>query len=235
MAFSSHGELVSWLGEQFTAAMAAPAQSLLATGPPSERDIKQLVGALRSPTAAERETAIRRLLPYPVESAQAVVTAFAEERLLLRLSVLELLEHWQAPTAQIDPWQPDTLTPERMMALANWAERRAASAASAPAPASELTPAERLAAADEMARLAAIGEAEADASIERLARFRTALLPQVYEAIKTAPTDQVRQRLSQLRLRLVTTDSLALRWPGGVKRLASAEVATRRGRGRIGR
>jgi HEAT repeat protein len=49
----------------------------------------------------------------------------------------------------------------------------------------------------------------------------------VYEALKTANTDQSRERLSHLRYRLVASDGLVLRWPGGVKRLASSDVATR--------
>jgi HEAT repeat protein len=226
-----HQELAAWLGEQFTAATTGPVESLLATGPPSARDLKQLIAALRSPAAAERETAIRRLLPYPGEAAKAVAADFAEARLSARLSALELLAHWQAPIAEIDPWQPDTVTPARLTALTDWAEARSAAPpaeSAAQAAALTLTAAEKSAAAEEIARLTRLGEGEADASIERLARFRAALLPLVYEALKVSPTDEARQRLTQLRLRLVTTDSLALRWPGGIQRLSSADVPTRR-------
>ena len=220
-------QLLAWLQEQFTAATTAPAEALLKTGPPTDRDLKQLVKALNSQSSTERETAIRRLLPYPAESAQPLVEAFADDRLGVRLAAVELFDAWKAPIVEIDPWRPETVTAERLAALSTWADGQSKLEAPEKLATRELTPEERAAADAEIAKLAVLTESDADATIERLARFRAALLPSVYEALKTAPSDQTRERLSQLRYRLATTDSLVLRWPGGINRLASADLATR--------
>src|SRR5262249_55486812 len=62
---------------------------------------------------------------------------------------------------------------------------------------------------------------------ERLARFGKLLLPEVYARLKDTVSDDVRERLTALRYRLVESDTLARAWPGGVERLAAPEPETR--------
>ena len=52
-------------------------------------------------------------------------------------------------------------------------------------------------------------------------------MPKVTARLRQAATDQDRQRLGTLRYRLVASDQLTLRWPGGLARLASIDPRTR--------
>src|SRR5206468_8143466 len=78
-----------------------------------------------------------------------------------------------------------------------------------------------------MRQMLAAPAAEATAIRERLARHGRLLLPLVYEQLRTAESDEARQRLTALRYRLVATDELALSWPGGIERLAAPDARTR--------
>ena len=69
--------------------------------------------------------------------------------------------------------------------------------------------------------------AEADAIRERLARLGDALQPEVYGRLRQTTDDRQRELLLALRYRLAAGDALALRWPGGVVRLASADLRRR--------
>src|SRR5205807_5948112 len=87
-----------------------------------------------------------------------------------------------------------------------------------------LTAAERDTVRQDLARLVVASDAEAAAIRERLAHHGPALLPEVYAAQKDAATDTAPERLTALRYRLAAGDALALRWPGGVDRLASTKA-----------
>ena len=62
---------------------------------------------------------------------------------------------------------------------------------------------------------------------ERLVRLGPGLAPLVAAQLKESTTDVARQRLLTLRYRLVTSDALALAWPGGLGRLAAMDVNVR--------
>ncbi len=63
---------------------------------------------------------------------------------------------------------------------------------------------------------------------EQLARFGRGLMPLVYARLKDVDSDAGRERLIALRYRLAASDRLPLRWPGGLERLASMNLDTRR-------
>ena len=235
-------ELSAWLNEHFKQASAQAADAV-GDAPADPAAADALVAKLSDPDAVVREAVTRRLLPRPDLAAAKVVDAFAGGKLAVRLAALELLQEWKAPIEKMDPWDPPTITAERIASLKAWAADAAKVAAAtapvaspetrpstgpAPAAASSLGP-DRLADArrDVAALLAATAEPEVLAARERLARFGPALLPEVYAALKTANTDRDRERLTALRYRLVASDALALSWPGGLERLASAEGAVR--------
>jgi HEAT repeat protein/thioredoxin-like negative regulator of GroEL len=225
--FLEHEQLLSWLKEQFGKATQTPSDAILETGPPSKKDLVLLLAAFESQNTVERETAIRRLIPYPAESAKAVTAAFAKDRLAVRLAALELFSEWKAPVENLDPWRPETITNEGLAALSAWADQQATAASTDNPQARELTPEEFASAETEIARLPALTESDAHAAIERLAKFRTALLPLVYKSLKSASSDRATQYLNQLRYRVSASDALVLQWPGGIERLASADSATR--------
>src|SRR6185437_15708212 len=170
------------------------------------------------------EAAVRRLMPYPDEAAPKVVPAFASGDLRLRLAARELLLAWKAPVDALDPWRPETFTPAALDALKQWAGRKHAPPAAAGLSSGDLD----IAWHDLTAMLQTTDPTEVNSARERLARFGPALLPEIYRALKSAATDQDRERLTALRYRVVATEALALQWPGGFDRLASTDAQERR-------
>lgn len=218
--------LAAWLEEAAKAAARPSLETMTLEGAPDAERVKTLLASFGDPDPAVREAAMRRLLAYPAEVAPAVADTFAAGSLATRLTALDLLEHWRAPVQGLDPWQPATLTAPRLEKLREWAKAPAASTTSAPV----LPPEQRAAARDQIRRLAAsTSEADALAIRERLVRYGRPLLPEVYAALREVTTDQARERLVLLRYRLAASDRLALQWPGGLERLASAQVKVRHG------
>ncbi len=218
------GELVAWLKEHYDAATAAADDALLDAGPPSATAVVRLVKQFQQRNPALREAAIRRLLAYPNVARPAVLKAFREGSLAARLAAMEVLEQWKAPLAELDPWRPETFSEERLARLEQWAEQEIAGDQSPP---KELSDEQLAAARRQIERMLVADEREADAIRQRLARVGAALLPEVYARLKAAASDQDRRRLVILRYRLVASDALVLRWPGGLERLADADPRQR--------
>ncbi len=218
-------DLVTWLKDNYEAATAAADETLLAAGPPSAMAVVRLVKQFRQRSPALREAAVRRLTPYPDVARPLVLKTFCEGSLTARLAALEVLEQWKAPLSGVDPWRPETFTPERLARLEKWGESDALKISAAP---KELT-AEQLAdARRQIDRMLAADETEADAIRHRLAGLGAGLLPEVYARLKNAAADQERRRLLILRYRLSASDSLVLRWPGGLERLGDTDPRQRR-------
>ncbi|MEN6459160.1 MAG: HEAT repeat domain-containing protein [Thermoguttaceae bacterium] len=210
-------QLVAWLKKHYDAALAPADDVLLGAGEPTIGDVLKLVKQFDDRSAAIREAAIRRLLPYPGAAKTAVVKTFRERGLSSRLAAFDVLEAWHAPLAGFDPWRPETFTPERMATLEKWAEQDVKAAKPTR---DKLTAKELTAARAQVERYLQADEVEADAAGYRLARYGAALMPEVYARLKTAATDRDRHRLRVLRYRLVADGALALGWPGGIERLA---------------
>jgi len=220
-------ELVTWLQQQHELVLILPTEGLTGDEPPDAELLAKLLTALRHSDATLREAAIRRLLPHPGVAASAVLDAFAEGSLATRLAIIELLREWQAPATGLDPWQPETITPERLAELKAWAAALRDRAAPDSQPVGPFIVDTSAAQAEIDALLAADTQVAADAVRERLARFARDLLPDVYERLKAAATDRDRERLTALRYRLVATGELVLSWPGGLDRLAATDAAER--------
>lgn len=216
--------LAAWLAKHYDAAADRPDASLLESGPPDAEALMRLLKQLDQREAALREAAIRRLAAHPDRAKAPVVKAFAEGNLATRLAAVEVLRQWQAPLADLDPWQPDTFTQERLSALKAWGEK---AETAQPAEAAKLTPQQRAEAGEQIDRMLKAADSQAEAIRERLARLGQALLPEVYERLAKAATDRDRERLLALRYRLAAGDSLVLRWPGGLVRLAATDTRQR--------
>jgi HEAT repeat protein len=218
-------ELLAWLSKNQSKAAVAIPPALTDNRPPDAKAVQQLVAQLTQREPVIREAAIRRLMDHPGLAAVPVARLFAEGGLAARLAAIELLSGWKAPVHDLDPWRPETLTPERLASLQTWAKKIDKSATSAPA---ELIGEPLAEARRELTRLLqADGDTEAEVVRERLARLGPALLPVVYEQLKQASTDRDRERLTALRYRLAAPASLSLDWPGGLNRLASMDAQTR--------
>ena len=79
----------------------------------------------------------------------------------------------------------------------------------------------------EIDRMLKANESDAEAIRNRLADCGAALLPEVTARLKETADDGQRQRLWALRYRLAAADSLTLRWPGGLQRLADSDARHR--------
>lgn len=216
-------ELVAWLDAHTPPAEGAPPAELEASGAPDAVAVDRLVQDLTDRDPLVHQAAVRRLMPYPNESATKVAAAFADGKLRQRLAARELLAAWKAPVETLDPWKPETITPPALDALKAWAATPHTAATAATLSAEDLG----IARHDIATMLQTSDPSEVDAARERLARFGAALLPEVYAGLKSAATDRDRERLTALRYRAVATDVLALHWPGGFDRLASQDARVR--------
>jgi len=219
-------DLVAWLNDHRGQATAVPAQQLMVVGAVTAADVDGLIKELTDPDAVSREAAVRRLRRAPGLAAPRLVTLFESGNLRQRLAVLELLRFWQAPIEYLDPWDPRTITKQRIAALQAWAATADHVSTTQPA----ILTLEQLAVArrDVSALLQASSEAELEAPRERLAQLGQALLPEVRNELSVAATDRDRERLTALRYRLCSSDALALNWPDGFERLASSDPQVRR-------
>jgi len=224
--FLPEAELLDWLQSHLQQQDAEPATGLVDNedGEPNEDNINKLIKALSQRDPLRREAAVRRLVSLRGAVADAVVAQLKSAKLAARLAALEILQEWRAPLDGLDPWLPETLTPERTVALTTWAANELGAGAAAEV---ALSPAELATLADELSRYVDASEAEAESMRERLARRGRRLLPEIESRLPLADGDAQRQRLAWLRLRLLASEHLAITWPQGLAQLASADSTTR--------
>ncbi len=222
--FISAEQISKWLAESFDAAVTPVDDVLTDSRAPDTDVVAKLVEQLGRQDPLKREAALRRLAAHPAESAVPIAAAFRQGKLATRLAVLEVLTAWHAPIDELDPWRPETLAPDRLAALEEWARTQGASAAQ---PTAELSDDQRAAAERDLARLGEADDVEADAIRERLSRYGAAVAPLVSARLPTVTTDRERERLQMLQYRLVASAALVLSWPGGLERLASVQAKTR--------
>jgi HEAT repeat protein len=218
-------ELVEWLKRNFENANGALSAELTTSGELTALQAVRLVRELGRRDSTVREAAIRRLLAKPEVAAAPVAAAFIDGSLATRLAALEILDTWKGPVGGIDPWRPETITQERLEAISAWASNP--SVVPSGTSVQELSESLTRSVAELIRQMLAAPPPEATAIRERLARHGRLLLPLVYEQLRTAETDEVRQRLTALRYRLAASDELALGWAGGIERLAAADSRTR--------
>lgn len=225
--FQTADQLISWLDSYD--------KDSDSDAPIDVKDIKELnpqtvvrlVRQLNHRDSNVREALIHRLSADRALAAVEVVKAFSQGNLATRLTALELLDIWKAPVKDADPWQPESITAEFLTELGVWAsEQMANSSPTNPEP-EPLTPEVLEEARVEIFKLFGADIREAEAIVARLARLGSALLPEVREQRRQAELDKNRTRLDWLRFRLTATDSLALKWPGGLMRLASVDARMR--------
>ena len=225
--FKDAAWLIAWLAEHYEAAIAGPDAVLLDAHAPDTMAVVRLVRQFGDRDPAVREAAIRRLAAHPEESRTTVVRAFAKGKLAARLTALEVLRAWKAPIDGIDPWQVETVSTDALARLESWAERFEPPDAADSDPAAPISQDDLADARIEIARLLRGTAAEAEAIAGRLAGFGQTLLPEVYRQLEQAETDADHERLLMLRYRLVAGDSLVLKWPGGLARLAATDPRIR--------
>jgi len=237
----SSKQVVQWLKDQRKAALDKPADVLLEDETPKLIDIIRLVRQFERQRPALRAAAVNRLRPYPAAAANQVLRVLKDGSLSARLAALELLEYWEAPIAGIDPWEPDTVSDDRLARVEQWIEQlndseppgdvdtADASADGQPEQGPSEPPDDSLAAARaEIDRMLRVDAAEAAAIRHRLAHWGDRLLPEIRRRMQGPLTDRWRQRLRAFRYRLAAPDALVLQWPTGIERLSATDTALRR-------
>ncbi|MBI1249390.1 hypothetical protein GC197_16315 [bacterium] len=223
--YLSSEELVKWLKDNHDTA-AATSDNLLASDHPLDmKGVVHLVGQLEDRDPLIREAAIRRLQGSPKLAAGPLVQAFGNGNLAKRLAILEIFRMWDAPLAGIDPWQPESIDAAALARLDTWSSKLSEADENT---VKELSDEELAEANAQIDRLLTLSPAEGSPIAARLARHAEKLLPEVYRRLEAAETDQDRERLLALRYRLVADETLTLRFPGGVVRLASHDIQIRR-------
>ncbi len=212
-------ELAKWLDT--TAAKASPPAVV-------GGDIAGLIARLGAADAESREAAARQLASRRAESASAVIDALAGEDTTARLAAADVLDGWHSPMQGIDPWQRKTVTVDRLKLLHAWASASASAVptTTAPSNADDRNASDMNGELD--ALLSAGTNAEARAVRERMVRFGESILPLVHQRLRETRSEQTHFRLTSLRYRVVATDALAGKWPGGFDRLAASDSAMRR-------
>ncbi len=222
-------DLIAWLRSRDEAVEPELSDEVAEVAELSQETLPNLVQLLGHRDANVRVAVARRLSGNPGLSGSAVAQAFIRGNLATRLSALEILNGWKAPTAEIDPWQPQTLTAARLSAVEEWAEALDPLASpSAPPSVEPLTPEQLVEARSDIVKLLQADSSEVEAIGARWSHYGNALLPEVREQRLAATTDVARERLDGLRYRLVASDALALKWPGGLARLAATDAQVRR-------
>lgn len=216
-------KLLEWLKKSFDQATTAPEETLFGSGPPTELELRKIVRQFSERDAALREAAVRRLTPFPVESAELVVEVLKKEKLGAQLTSIELLREWEAPIDQLDPWQPESMTPERFERIGDWLAKLSAKENTQRV----ISPEEWADIRAELKRMLSADPETVQSIRERLARYRQALLPEVVGLLTNTSDDAPRSRLLALRYRLVMTDETAVKSPGLVDRLAAVDARTR--------
>lgn len=217
-------KLLDWLSGGDKPDSSAHDDLLSGAAPPDVAQIEQLLELSAHRDPATREAALRRVLPHRGPAAEFVVEALFADGLATRLAAYELLREWSAPLSGIDPWRIETLATIPQQTLRRWAVDLAAEQDDA---AEKLTEEQLAAARHELEQLLTVPEADMAAVFERLVRYGPLLAEEVDAQLALPIDERASERLHALGYRLFASDALALAWPNGFQRLASADAALR--------
>lgn len=113
--------LLQWLKDNLDGA-APDAPSVLST-PMDQLDdegLTQLIAKMSARNITTRRIVLQRLSGNPERVAAAVVDRFENGALADRLSGLQLLQQWKAPTEGLDPWIPASIDDQAIARLRQW-------------------------------------------------------------------------------------------------------------------
>ena len=192
-------------------------------------EIRKLVSLLGERDVTLRSIVLERLSSKPGEAAGAVVDAFKNGSLGFRLAAMRLLKQWNAPVAEIDPWNPKSINDATLSPLEKW---RSEVAAESPKPTE--SPADDLARRAEIRRrieaLMAQPDALVEAEVSDLASDAKLVHEEGVELMKRMAQQGTRHpdRLRQLVYSLSAGPETRLAQRGPLQALAGADTKSRR-------
>lgn len=113
-------ELLQWLREQTLGPSASFIEKLAVEAEWDSETLNELRSWLVHPSPKVRRKTIDLIKPH-AHQARLLIPWLSEGRLIQRLTILELLKLWQAPVQDFNPWEPSTLSSERLDHLREWA------------------------------------------------------------------------------------------------------------------
>ncbi|MCY2983796.1 MAG: thioredoxin family protein [Planctomycetota bacterium] len=118
--FGGLKKLVAWLEENFEAVNPKTQRFLREDKPVDSEIVMEWIRMLRDKRPSSRKLVIERLSKNKDLSARPVIETLAAGNLSQKLGALEILEKWSAPIAGLDPWEPYTISKERLELLSRW-------------------------------------------------------------------------------------------------------------------
>ena len=118
--FGGLKKLKAWLDENFEAANPKTQRFLREDKPVDSNKVATLIQMLRERSPSTRKLVMARLSKSQESSAGPLIETLTSGNLSQKLSALEILEKWSAPIAGLDPWEPDTISTERLELLSQW-------------------------------------------------------------------------------------------------------------------
>jgi thiol-disulfide isomerase/thioredoxin len=118
--FGGLKKLQTWLEENFEDANPKSQRFLREDKPVNADIIVELIVMLRDKRPSSRKLVKERLFKNKELSAKPIMEVLETGNLSQKLGALEILEKWSAPIAGLDPWDPDTISGERLELLKQW-------------------------------------------------------------------------------------------------------------------
>ena len=118
--FGGLKKLQAWLAENFDSANPKTQRLLRDDKPIDSKVVVELIAMLRDRRPANRKLIADRLAKNKGLSARPLMDVLSEGNLSQKIAALEILEKWSAPISGMDPWEPDTISAERLTILGDW-------------------------------------------------------------------------------------------------------------------
>ncbi len=118
--FAGLKKLQTWLDEYFDSANPQTQRILREDKPVDSKAVVELIALLRDRRPVIRKRTSERLAKNQLMSAGPLVDILSTGNLSQKIDAIQILEKWSAPIAGIDPWEPDTISPERLKGIRDW-------------------------------------------------------------------------------------------------------------------
>ncbi len=118
--FAGLKKLQIWLDENFDSANPQTQRILREDKPVDAKAVMELIALLRDRRPVIRKRTSERLAKNQSQSAGPLVDVLSTGNLSQKIDAIQILEKWSAPVAGIDPWEPDTISSERLAELDAW-------------------------------------------------------------------------------------------------------------------
>ncbi|MCU0711213.1 MAG: thioredoxin domain-containing protein [Pirellula sp.] len=115
-------QLAGWLEEQKQGAVSVLDAALQESADATQENIAKWVSFLGDRRSSIRQIAKQKFLQHRSKAWSSILPILETGSLAQRLSAMELLEKWKAPSQQLDPWHPETFREDAIQSIRKWLE-----------------------------------------------------------------------------------------------------------------